>query len=51
MAVGAVCGLLWNCEDILPSGTMERVDPDFGCGSYAAAARVVKSVIATTKGG
>ena len=50
MAVGAVCGLLWNCEDILPSGTMECVDPDFGCGSYAAAARVLKSVIATTKG-
>jgi hypothetical protein len=26
------------------------VDPDFGCGSYAAAAPVLKSVIATTKG-
>jgi hypothetical protein len=29
MAVSAVCGLLWNSEEILPWGTMECVDPDF----------------------
>jgi hypothetical protein len=49
--VSAVCGLLWNCGDIVPLGTMECVDPDFGCGSYAAAARVLKSVTPRRRAG
>ena len=29
MPVSAVCGHLWNCRDVLPSGTMDGVDPNF----------------------
>jgi hypothetical protein len=45
MPVSAVCGHLWNCRDVLPSGTMDGVDPDFCGRTYAAAARVLKSLI------
>jgi hypothetical protein len=48
VSVSAVCGLLWNCNDILPSGlvgSMKSIDPDFSGWSYAGAARSLKSVI------
>ena len=49
MPVSAVCGHLWNCRDVLPSGTMDGVDPDFRGRTYATAARVLKSLIAARR--
>jgi hypothetical protein len=49
MPVSAVCGHLWNCRDVLPSGTMDGVDPNFRGRTYATAARVLKSLIAARR--
>ncbi len=46
--ISAVCGLLWNCHDALPS-LLRSVLEDVGierCGSYASAARYLKPAIA-----
>jgi hypothetical protein len=47
-----ICGLLWNCNDAVPSSLirgMQCLDPDFDRWTYAGAARSLKSVIAAAK--
>lgn len=50
--ISAVCGMLWNCSDTLPS-LLRSVLEDVGierCGSYASAARQMKPAIAKQVG-
>ena len=45
--ISALCGLLWNCRDALPSLLRTALE-DAGferCGSYASAARQMKAAI------
>jgi hypothetical protein len=44
--ISAVCGLLWNCTDALPSHECTALeDRDIRAGSYAGAARAMKAAI------
>lgn len=48
MPIGRVCGMLWNCTDIIPGGAFDDL---IGCGLdinrriYAACARAMKAEI------
>jgi hypothetical protein len=49
-----VSGLVWNCTDILPGFARDRINGliDSGrCGTYAAAARALKPMIAKALAG
>lgn len=48
ISVADACGLVWNCTDALPSADASMIEmlTDRRAGSYAAAARRLKKVIA-----
>jgi len=51
MTLTQVCGLLWNCTDILPSGEVSELEYrgiELRTNTYAAAARAMKSAIEDT---
>jgi hypothetical protein len=51
MTLTQVCGLMWNCTDVLPSievSELERCSIEVRMNTYAAAARAMKSAIENT---
>ena len=52
MPISKVCGLLWNCNDILPGGDYRWLQDGagirLGSQTYAAAARAMRSAIAAS---
>ena len=45
--LGQICGLLWNCRDILPGHARDMLeDCGLHAGTYASAARLMRAAVA-----